>query len=150
MINIQKFGNIEIDYSIPKNAIAYNNSPLKYSIMAMVPDNDTTGFELKVSSGKVWHHAYLYFVTTNNEFRTYPGNPKYNSKPPPTKSIIKLNSNALSGQYLEVSDSIKSLLSNEVRITNQVKKEVGKDLYKVDTCIKSTSPQKKVPNKTNQ
>ncbi len=77
-ISIETFGSISINTNRSWTDLCSRNQALIYHFSAFIPEQDTTGFEVKVQSGEVWHHAYLYFDTTGSITEVYSGNPKFN------------------------------------------------------------------------
>ncbi len=144
MINIQKFGNIDIYSTVPNKVFVSKNSSLNYNIEIKIPENDTVGFEIKVSSGKIWHHAFLFFVTKNGEMKTYPGNPKFNHSPPPTKSFISFKNTRPENDTCIDLNPFPSIQSKEVDIIKLDSNRSTKDIYQVDSRTKSTLQQKKI------
>jgi hypothetical protein len=72
---IQTFGNIHVAKETIWTDACSQNQVKQYSFTVTIPENDTTGFEVRVQSGEIWHHAYLYFVKHGDKVDKYKGNP---------------------------------------------------------------------------
>lgn len=88
-VSIKTFGNLEIYYKKTWEDKLLSKDSLNYSFKISIPDQDTTGFEVYVQSEKIWHHAFLYFVTTGDKVQVFHGNPRNKPIFPPTKIILK-------------------------------------------------------------
>lgn len=81
VVSIQTFGNIQVGKENNWTEKCSRGQTLNYSFVVSIPANDTTGFEVKVQSGNIWHHALLYFVTSGRKAEVHRGNPKYDVIP---------------------------------------------------------------------
>jgi len=75
LATITKVDNLVYDGPMEFPAVAGNNTK-DYFLDVVVPPNDTSGIELRLTAIHVgWNFAAIYFVTTGDTLETYPGHP---------------------------------------------------------------------------
>lgn len=134
-VNIQTFGNIDMQHSKSWEESFSNKEIAEFHFDVSVPDNDTTGFEVKVQSGEIWHHAYLYFVSTGDNLKVFKGNPRYETKLPNTEMKIKIEGDK--GEKLP-SELPNYQLNKIFREPINTKDSNFQEIIKIDTLSKQT------------
>ena len=101
-VSIETFGNILVSYDRIWTAQFSGKEKLDYSFDVSVADQDTTGLEVRVQSGEIWHHAFLFFVTAGDTVKMFRGNPRYEPKFPPPKIIKAAIQVTVDGLYNDI------------------------------------------------
>lgn len=147
-VSIQTFGDISISHEKSWKDKMNGKDSLEYLLSLTIPDQDTTGFEVKVQSGKIWHHAFLYFVTTGEEIEVYKGNPRFKLKHPPTEMIISIDGDKDEKLPSELPGYKQGILGKEVKILYDHSNNES-NIYEPDDSKKITKIKKNESDKNN-
>ena len=137
-VSIETFGRISINTNRSWTDICSRNQALIYHFSVFIPEQDTTGFEVKVQSGKVWHHAYLFFDTTGSITEVYSGNPKFSLFNTDAGSIIPVE--ILSP--IKIADRVESngvMETESAIVTNRLDSDEQQRYRKPDDIRKKVS-----------
>lgn len=142
-VTIKTFGSIIVSKENSWQDNFKNKDSLRYYFDVTIPDLDTTGFEVRVQSGKIWHHAFLYFVTTGEEVEVFKGNPRFEPIDLPTKMILEIEGDKGEKLPSELPGYKQGLLGKELKTSYDPKNDEER-IFQQDETIKSTlDPQKK-------